>query len=87
MAKVSLVQGTVVHSLVQAVRSAGAAGVGQPGGTRSIIWPDRNREWESLLKTILELMPELHVFGPYDPARRQGQSWLPLAVERTHENG
>jgi hypothetical protein len=77
MGKESVGHQTVAQSIVKAVRSAGAASVGQLGGACSIIWPDRNRTWESVLETVLELMPELHVFGPYDPAKRQGPSlWL-----------
>ncbi|MGA2641066.1 MAG: BREX-1 system phosphatase PglZ type B [Spirochaetia bacterium] len=82
MTKESPDQVTIVQALVQAVRNAGAPG-GGPGGARSVIWPDRNREWESVLESIRALMPELHAYGAYDPAIRQGPAlWLACVEAR-----
>ena len=69
MVQESVDQETVVQSLVKALRSAGAA-ASQHGGASFTIWPDRNHEWQGVVETLKEIMPELYVFGDYDPSGR-----------------
>ena len=70
MGKESVDRETVVQSLVKALRSAGAA-ASQHGGASFTIWPDRNHEWQGIVEALKEKMPELYVFGDYDPPGRQ----------------
>ena len=69
MGKESVDRETVVQSKVKALISAGAAA--QHGGASSTIWPDRSLEWQGVVEALKEVMPELYVFGDYDPPGRQ----------------
>ena len=82
MGKESVDRETVVQSLVKVLRSAGAAAA-QHGGASSTIWPDRNHEWQGVVEALKEIMPELYVFGDYDPHGRRGPAlWLACAEAR-----
>jgi len=80
MGKESVDRETVVQSLMEALRSAGAA-ASQHGGASSTIWPDRNHEWQGIFETLKEIMPEVSVFGDYDPSGRRVPALWPACVE------
>lgn len=47
----------------------------------AILWPDKERQWEAALPTLMKLLPSLCVLGPYDPEHRSGPAiWLKCAV-------
>ena len=80
MGKENVDRETVVQSLVKALRSAGAA-ASQHGGASFTIWPDRNHEWQGVVETLKEIMPELYVFGDYNPSGRRGPALCLACVE------
>jgi hypothetical protein len=42
-----------------------------------ILWPDKERQWESVIPRLQEEMPELFVLGEYNPRERTGPAiWL-----------
>jgi len=46
-----------------------------------ILWPDRERQWESIIPGLQDEMPELFVFGDYNPKERTGPAiWLRCIV-------
>lgn len=49
-----------------------------------ILWPDKERQWESILPRLKEAMPELFVLGDYQPEEKTGPSiWLRCVISNT----
>lgn len=48
-----------------------------------ILWPDPERQWESIIPALRKNIPHLLVFGSYDPENKQGPAiWLKCMVAR-----
>jgi len=46
-----------------------------------ILWPDYERQWEPVIKTLQNELPELFILGDYDPQSRKGPAiWLRCAI-------
>ncbi len=46
-----------------------------------ILWPDRDRQWETAVPLLLKELPELAVLGDYEPEKRSGPAiWLRCAI-------
>lgn len=46
-----------------------------------ILWPDPDRQWETIIPILQEKQPWLIVFGTYDPSKKQGPAiWLKCMV-------
>lgn len=57
-----------------------------PGEVRpaAILWPDSDGQWKAVIPQLLNLMPQLLIFGPYSPSERQGPAiWLRCVIEKT----
>ncbi len=51
-----------------------------------ILWPDKERQWESVIPRIQAEMPELFILGEYDPERSTGPGiWLRCVIARILE--
>lgn len=49
-----------------------------------VLWPDPERQWESLVPILQKQLPALLVLGPYDAAKWQGPAiWIKCMVEKT----
>jgi hypothetical protein len=49
-----------------------------------ILWPDPERQWETIIPVLQQHMPALLVYGVYDKNKRQGPSiWLKCMVVRS----
>lgn len=49
-----------------------------------IVWTDPKGQWRSLVPTLLASIPELLVYGDYDPGSRTGPAiWLRCMIDRT----
>lgn len=49
-----------------------------------LLWPDQDRQWESLMPRLRGILPHLLTLGPYDPATRTGPAiWLRCMLTRT----
>lgn len=54
----------------------------------AILWTDAERNWDSAIPRLKQLMPELFTLGEYLPDDRQGPSiWLKCAVARALDTG
>ncbi|MFN6192308.1 MAG: BREX-1 system phosphatase PglZ type B, partial [Planctomycetota bacterium] len=74
---------TVLDALVQHLRACAstADGLAAPA---AILWTDPEGQWRSLAPAMLQALPELLVFGAFDPAQRTGPAiWLRCMVDRT----
>ena len=46
-----------------------------------VLWPDKDKQWESLIKPLMTVMPHLFRLGSYNPELRSGPAiWLKCAI-------
>jgi hypothetical protein len=46
-----------------------------------ILWPDHDRQWEKVIKSLLNELPELLILGDYNPEMRTGPAiWLRCVI-------
>ncbi|MBS1911236.1 MAG: BREX-1 system phosphatase PglZ type B [Bacteroidetes bacterium] len=75
---------SIIERLVHSVRSAAAYNSNVQAAPACILWPDRERQWESVLPRLREAVPELLVLGEYAPLERTGPAiWLRCAIAGT----
>src|SRR5674476_182202 len=49
-----------------------------------ILWPDPERQWTEVITVLQDEFPQLLIYGPYDPSKKQGPSiWLKCMVAKT----
>ncbi len=73
-------------TLVEALKRSFDAAIRSPEGVvepAALIWTDPEREWQSLMPALFAAIPQLYIFGDYEPAKRTGPViWLKCIVER-----
>ncbi|MBI4803781.1 MAG: BREX-1 system phosphatase PglZ type B [Desulfovibrio sp.] len=70
----------LVH-LLKTVRAAATFNPEVQVAPVCILWPDRERQWESVLPVLQASLPELMVLGDYAPEQRTGPAiWLRCAL-------
>ena len=70
----------LVH-LLKTVRAAATFNPEVQVAPVCILWPDRERQWESVLPVLQASLPELMVLGDYAPEHRTGPAiWLRCAL-------
>src|SRR5665811_158167 len=48
-----------------------------------ILWPDSDRQWEEVIRTLQNELPELLILGEYDPEKRTGPAiWMRCVIAR-----
>ena len=68
---------TILDHLLRSIRSAAAFNSDVQVAPVCILWPDRDRQWESAVPRLQAEMPELFVLGDYAPDKRTGPAiWL-----------
>lgn len=71
----------IIEYLVAAVRKAAIYNAEIQVAPACILWPDRDRQWESVVPLLQAALPELLVLGNYAPAERTGPAiWLRSAL-------
>lgn len=71
----------ILKQLIKTVRSASVFNAQIQEPPACILWPDKERQWEAIIPRLQEQMPELCVFGKYDPELRRGPAiWLRAAI-------
>jgi hypothetical protein len=71
----------VIEALVEEIRKAGAYNANAQVAPVCILWTDKEEQWRTALPQLLEALPELLVFGPYDGEQRTGPAlWLRCAI-------
>ena len=71
----------IIEYLVAAVRKAAIYNAEIQVAPACILWPDRDRQWESVVPLLQAALPELLVLGNYAPTERTGSAiWLRSAL-------
>ena len=67
----------VLDHLLKAIRSAARYNKDVEVAPACILWPDHDRQWETIIPTLQAEMPELFMLGDYSPDKRSGPAiWL-----------
>ncbi|MEI7923285.1 MAG: BREX-1 system phosphatase PglZ type B [Planctomycetota bacterium] len=67
----------VVQSLIKSLKKTSAYNPEVQVAPACVLWPDKERQWESAIGLIQESLPELLVLGAYEPKARKGPAiWL-----------
>lgn len=75
---------TVLHMLLAALGQACVYNRNDQVPPAVLLWPDHDRQWESLMPRLRSILPHLLTLGPYDPATRNGPAiWLRCLLART----
>ncbi len=70
----------LVH-LLKAIRSAPAYNPEVQVAPACILWPDRDRQWETVISRLQTELPELLILGDYAPDKRTGPAiWLRCVI-------
>lgn len=74
----------VLQELVRVVRQAGNFNANAQVAPAAILWTDKESQWLPVLPQLLQALPELFVYGDYDPERRTGPAiWLRCLIAGT----
>lgn len=77
----------VIDRLQGAVRSAATYDPNVQVKPACILWPDPERQWETVVPKLQEALPEMLVLGAYAPGRRTGPAiWLRCAIAGTQDD-
>jgi hypothetical protein len=72
---------TLETALIAALQRAGHYNSEVQAAPACILWPDAERQWETIVPVLQARMPELLVLGDYAPERRAGPAiWLRCAL-------
>lgn len=72
---------TVQHALVNAIRRSSVFNPEVQVEPACILWPDRDRQWEAIIPTLQDDLPELMVLGGYAADERTGPAiWLRCVI-------
>ncbi|HHF51467.1 MAG TPA: hypothetical protein ENL46_02110, partial [Candidatus Aminicenantes bacterium] len=75
---------SIFHKVIQALKQAEKHNSSIMVRPEVILWPDSERQWEEVIPLLQNTLPQLLVYGAYDPSRRQGPAiWLKCMVART----
>ncbi len=71
----------ILDRLIVAIRSAAVHNPDVQAAPACILWPDGDRQWESVAPRLQNEMPELLQLGEYSPENRTGPAiWLRCAI-------
>jgi len=74
----------VINHLLKAIRDAAVFNPEVQVAPACILWPDRDRQWETVIDRLQTELPELFVLGEYSPAGRTGPAiWLRCVLANT----
>ncbi len=75
---------TTQQALVNAIRHSSVYNPNTQLAPACILWPDKERQWGSVIPSLQAAMPELLVLGEYEPASRSGPAiWLKCVIANT----
>lgn len=78
---------TKTLTLIDALKSSFELARRAPEGVAepvALIWTDADKQWAPIIPELQNCIPELFVFGSYNPAKRTGPAiWLKCIVDRT----
>jgi hypothetical protein len=68
---------TIFDSLLASLQKAADYNRDDTERPAAVLWPDENKEWESLIPRLRAALPQFLTLGPYDVASRSGPAiWL-----------
>jgi hypothetical protein len=72
---------TVQQALIEAIRRAQLFNPEIEVAPACILWPDRDRQWETIIPLLQAEMPELLILGDYVPEKQTGPAiWLRCVI-------
>ena len=75
---------SIFHKVIEALKQAEKHNSSIMVRPEVILWPDSERQWEEVIPLLQNTLPQLLVYGAYDPSRRQGPAiWLKCMVAKT----
>ena len=75
---------SIFHKVIQALKQAENHNSNIMVKPEVILWPDPDNQWEDVIPVLQKVMPQLLIYGDYNPARKQGPSiWLKCMVAKT----
>lgn len=78
---------TVQQALISVIRQSSVFNPNIQVAPACILWPDKDRQWEAIIPALQNAMPELLVFGEYNPSSRTGPAiWLKCVIANTLED-
>jgi hypothetical protein len=76
-----MISNSLSKQLVQSLRRAAAYNRNLMVRPEVVLWPDPERQWESVIPQVQAAMPELLVLGAYEPEKRKGPViWIKTMV-------
>lgn len=74
----------VLDQLIKAIRSSAVYNSEVQAAPACILWPDKDRQWESVMHRLQKEMPELFALGSYAHERKSGPAiWLRCVLSET----
>jgi hypothetical protein len=74
---------TVKDHLGESLRRAGKYNRFEQIQPAAMLWPDKNRQWEPVIPLLQSDLPELLVYGQYQPDQKSGPAiWLKCMIAR-----
>ncbi|MCR9155228.1 MAG: BREX-1 system phosphatase PglZ type B [Bacteroidetes bacterium] len=74
---------SVADRLVKSLRKAGEHNSQIMVPPKVILWPDPEKQWESIIDQLQTKLPQLMVFGEYAPEQKKGPAiWLKCMIDR-----
>ena len=75
---------SIYDKVVQALRQAENHNSNLMVKPEVILWPDPEHQWAEVIGILQEEMPQLLMYGSYNPAKKQGPAiWLKCMIART----
>lgn len=72
----------VIHHLINSIRSSSDFNSEAESRPQCILWTDKDKQWVSTMAKLRIEMPELLIFGEYDPENFTGPAiWIRVAIE------
>ncbi len=71
----------LLDRLVSALNKAAAVNSQAAVPPAVILWPDKDKQWESVIAPLMALMPHVYKLGPFNPELHSGPAiWLKCAI-------
>lgn len=71
----------LLDRLVLALNNAAAVNSQAAVPPAVILWPDKDKQWESVIAPLMALMPHVYKLGPFNPELHSGPAiWLKCAI-------
>ena len=65
---------TILKKIIKAVRESSKYNPDVQVPPVCILWPDKDRQWETVIPRLQNELPELFVLGNYDPGKQIGSA-------------